>query len=216
MKILLVEDNQEICEAISLYAELKNYQLDYVNDGNSALEAVNSNGYSFLILDVGLPDIDGFELLKQINQSNITLPVLFLTARIHKDDRITGLKLGADDYLTKPFNMEELFLRIENINRRFYTRIQYIDEYKFITDEKIVYFNGRKLHLSNYAYKLLYLLVSNKNQTVTREEILKQVWGIDFSMETRTVDMHIKMIRDEIMNNSIKTIRGKGYMYEKE
>ncbi len=216
MEILLVEDEKGICEAISIYAKVYDYNIDFVNCGLDAIDKIKENNYDLLILDVGLPDINGFDLIKIIHNEIRYIPTIFLTARIYEGDRVFGLKLGADDYLIKPFNMEELFLRIKGILKRVNSHLVVKNDFTFNTKEYQVDYNGRKLNLPHNAFKLLLLLVRNEGKTLTRKQILKEVWGIENEIETRTIDMHIKMIRDELMNNTIKTVRGKGYRYESE
>lgn len=215
IKILIVEDDAAISNLIKLNLNMANYESTQVYDGEEALKAIENEKFDLLLLDVMLPKIDGFTIFSKIKKRNI--PTIFLTAKVSVADRVYGLKLGADDYITKPFEGVELLARIENALRH-YKKKSNILCYKNIeinTDERSVRIDGEDVELTLKEFELFLFLVQNKNIVLTREKLIENVWGYDYCGETRTVDNHVQRIRRKLsLKNEIKTIFGLGYKLE--
>ena len=224
--ILLVEDEEHLLKTIQLNLELEGYTVTPAITGIEALKEFRKNNFDLVILDVMLPEINGFEVCEEIRKENTQLPVLFLTAKSSGSDRVQGLKLGADDYLTKPFNLEELLLRVQILLRRtnnpvaekpleFYTFGD--NEINFITYE-IKGVDKRKTEISKREIALLKLLISRVGEVVSREEILDNVWGADVYPTSRTIDNYILAFRKYFEKNQkdpqhFHSIRGVGYKF---
>jgi two-component system, OmpR family, alkaline phosphatase synthesis response regulator PhoP len=226
-RILLVEDEESIRDAIKLNLELEGYLVDVAGDGKKAIQNTKGKHYDLIILDVMLPEMDGFAVCEAIRLENSQVPILFLTAKGSGEDRIMGLKKGADDYLPKPFNLEELLLRVNNLIKR---NIQsrdpqaVIDEYKigsnkinFITYQ-IITDKNEKIPLTKKEILLLKLLIERKGQVVSRETILNRVWGYDVYPTTRTIDNFILKFRkyfepDPHNPLHFHSVRGVGYKF---
>ena len=220
--ILVIDDDVNICELIRLYIEKEGYSAIVAYDGLKGLEAFRKNAPSLVLLDLMLPGMDGLQVCREIRKlSNI--PIIMLTAKGETFDKVLGLELGADDYIVKPFDTKELVARIKAVLRR-------IDN-KTTDNEEVIYPNlvinktnytlklsGVLLELPPKELELIYFLASNPNKVFTREQLLEQVWGYDFYGDSRTVDVHIKRIREkiEIENSSwrLKTVWGVGYKFE--
>jgi len=227
-RILLVEDEPSLSETIKLNLELEGYYVSHVNDGKKALKAVKQARYDLVVLDVMLPEIDGFAVCESIRLVNDELPVLFLTAKSSTTDRIRGLKLGADDYLTKPFNLEELLLRVSNLIRRNRKgKNESFSEYNFngfrisFSNHEVAFPDGKTINLTRKETALLKLLVERKNEVVSREHILETVWGYDIYPSTRTIDNYIVSFRkyfesDPSNPRYFLSVRGIGYKFSEE
>lgn len=215
MKILVVEDDVAISDLVKLNLSIANYEVKQCYDGEEALNLIKNNSFDLILLDVMLPKIDGFELFKKIKPMKI--PVIFLTAKTSVVDKVRGLKMGADDYITKPFEGIELLARIENALRH-YNKKSNIISYKNIEinmDERSVRLDGQIVELTLKEFELFLFLAQNKNSVLTREKLLENVWGYDYYGETRTVDNHIQRIRKKLnLKDEIKTIFGLGYKLE--
>ncbi|MFL0252473.1 response regulator transcription factor [Clostridium neuense] len=215
IKILIVEDDTAISNLIKLNLNISNYKSIQAYDGEEALKLIKNGKFDLLLLDVMLPKIDGFTIFQKVKKLNI--PTIFLTAKASVVDKVYGLKLGADDYITKPFEGIELLARIENTLRH-YSKKGNIFLYKNIeinVDERKVKVDGRDVNLTLKEFELLLFLIQNKNSVLTREKILENVWNYDYYGETRTVDNHIQRIRKKLdLKNEIKTIFGLGYRLE--
>ena len=215
--ILIVDDEPNIIELVTLYLERDGFKVVGVGTGKDALTRFESNNPDLIILDLMLPDIDGFEICRQIRaKSNI--PILMLTARKEDVDKIVGLELGADDYLTKPFNPRELVARIKAILRRRQGETRpgaSISLGKLSIDiaRHEVKNNGVPVPLRTKEFALLVALAQNQGIVLSREKLLEMVWGYDYYGETRTVDVHINHLRDKIAGSGtdIETLRGTGY-----
>lgn len=217
-KILVVEDEKNIARFLEL--ELKHEQFDVVvaYDGRTGLDYALTNSFDCILLDVMLPELNGIEVCRRIRKQS-DVPILLLTARDAVMDRVAGLDAGADDYLIKPFAIEELLARIRSILRR--ARPTQSNELLTVRDLKIdphayeVYFAGQKLELTRTEYDLLKLLVENLNRVCTRELILETVWGYDSEVETNVVDVYIRHLRTKLQTAAqpyIETVRGVGYV----
>jgi two-component system alkaline phosphatase synthesis response regulator PhoP len=225
MRILLVEDEESIRDVVKLNLELEGYEVVATGNGKKALEYTQGQHFDLLLLDVMLPDVDGFTITEQVRLTNPEVPILILTAKDMAQDRVTGLKKGADDYLTKPFNLEELLLRVSNLLRRSQrVKGEALEIFEF--GDNRVNFNtfeattwrGENLMLTKKEAMLLKLLVERKNEVVSRNQILQAVWGYDVFPSTRTIDNFILAFRkyfeqDPKTPRFFHSIRGVGYKF---
>ena len=225
--ILLVEDEENLHEALKLNLELENYEVTSAFDGAQALKAVQQEYFDLIILDVMLPGVDGIHVTETIRIHNNQVPILILSAKNASADRVLGLKKGADDYLTKPFNLEELLLRVQKLiekNQKLQDRDSVSDIYSFgkntidFKAQEAVTKNNQKIQLSKKEAMLLKLLIENKNEVVTREKILQSVWGYNVYPTTRTIDNFILSFRKYFETDSrnpkyFHSVRGVGYKY---
>ena len=215
MKILVVEDEVAIRDLICINLELVGYEVSTAEDGLEAKSFLEKNTVDLILLDVMIPGIDGFSLIEQIKKYNI--PVIFVTAKESVLDRVKGLRLGAEDYIVKPFETVELLARIEVILRR-YNKSSNIIKFKNIevdTNTRIVKVNNEEVYLTAKEYDLLILFLRNKNMALSREQILDKVWGFEYVGETRTVDIHVNRIREKLdLKDNIKTVFKIGYRLE--
>ena len=215
MKILVVEDEAPIRDLISINLQLVGYEVFTAEDGIMAEEFLEKQRVDLILLDVMIPGIDGFSLIEKIKKHNT--PVIFVTAKESVLDRVKGLRLGADDYIIKPFETMELLARIEVVLRRYNKDDNHI-KFKNIevdTKQRIVKLNNKEIYLTVKEYELLILLLKNKNIALSREQILEKVWGFEYGGETRTVDIHIQRIREKLdLKNNIKTVFKVGYRLE--
>jgi two-component system, OmpR family, alkaline phosphatase synthesis response regulator PhoP len=225
--ILLVEDEENLHEALKLNLELEGYEVTSAFDGSDALKAVQGEYFDLIILDIMLPEIDGIAVIESIRVQNIEVPVLILSAKNSSSDRVLGLKKGADDYLTKPFNLEELLLRVQKLitkNNKLLDKENIGDSYTFGSNtvdfkaQEAVTKNNTRIQLSKKEAMLLKLLFENKNEVVTREKILQTVWGYNVYPTTRTIDNFILNFRKYFEEDSrnpkyFHSVRGVGYKY---
>lgn len=225
--ILLVEDEENLHDALKLNLELEGYEVTSAYDGAAALKALNDEYFDLIILDVMLPEVDGITVTETIRISNNEVPILILSAKNSSADRVLGLKKGADDYLTKPFNLEELLLRVLkliNKNIKLQDKTSIGDQYSFgnhtidFKAQEAVTENGQKIQLSKKETMLLKLLIENKNEVVPREKILQSVWGYNVYPTTRTIDNFILNFRKYFEADSrhpkyFHSVRGVGYKY---
>ncbi|MBS1575121.1 MAG: response regulator transcription factor [Bacteroidetes bacterium] len=225
--ILLVEDEENLHEALKLNLELEGYEVTSAYDGSNALKSVADEYFDLIILDVMLPEIDGINVTETIRLQNNEVPILILSAKNTSADRVLGLKKGADDYLTKPFNLEELLLRVQKLidkNKKMQDKETVGDTYSF--GENTIDFkaqeaktkNGEIVQLSKKETMLLKLLIENKNEVVPREKILQAVWGYNVYPTTRTIDNFILNFRKYFEEDSrnpkyFHSVRGVGYKY---
>ncbi|OZB92379.1 response regulator transcription factor [Paenibacillus sp. XY044] len=214
-KILIVEDDIHISKIIKMNLNLVNYATTEVYDGLAAHEVLKREKFDLILLDVMIPHLDGFELMERIKPYGT--PVIFLTAKNSVYDKVNGLKLGADDYMVKPFEAIELLARIETVLRR-YGKEERMMEFQHVQvdlDKREVLIQMEPVELTPKEYDLLVVLLKNKNIALTREQFLDKVWGGDYYGETRTVDMHIKSLRKKLnLQEQIKTIYKIGYRLE--
>jgi DNA-binding response OmpR family regulator len=220
-KVLVVDDEQSICELIKLDLEFEGYNVETAFDGREALEKVESFQPDLIILDVMLPYISGYELCRKINEK-YNIPIILLTAKTDIVDKVLGLELGADDYITKPFDNRELLARAKALIRRS-SQIPAADDkiiengdLTIIPNERKVLVKKEEIHLTPKEYDLLYLLAQNPEQVFPRESLLEKIWGYDYFGDTRTVDMHVQRIRKKIGDHSsspkyLQTVFGVGY-----
>jgi two-component system, OmpR family, alkaline phosphatase synthesis response regulator PhoP len=213
--ILIVEDEIAIADLISMNLKLVGHNAYQIHNGSEVMNYIETHYPDLVVLDIMLPGKDGFELMKEIEPLHI--PVIFLTAKETLNDRITGLRLGADDYMVKPFEVLELLARIETVLKRYRTsgNVFNLDNLDVHIDEHVVLLNNEQIELTTKEFQLLELLILNKNIALTREKILELVWGYDYVGETRTVDVHIQRLRKKLdLNDRIITVFKIGYRLE--
>lgn len=227
LSVLLVEDEENLHDALKLNLELEGYEITSAYDGQQALQKIEQEYFDLIIMDVMLPGMDGITVTEHIRLQNNDVPILILSARNTSADRVTGLKKGADDYLTKPFNLEELLLRVQKLihkNRKMQEKDTVGDTYSFgknIIDfkaQEVQSRSGERLQISKKEAMLLKLLIENKNEVVPREKILQTVWGYNVYPTTRTIDNFILNFRKYFEEDSrnpqyFHSVRGVGYKY---
>ncbi len=223
-KILVVDDEEKIRELIGKYAKFEGHSVDFAADGMDAVEKCRSNTYDAIIMDIMMPNLDGFSACREIRKTS-DVPILMLSARGEEYDKINGFELGVDDYVVKPFSPKELMLRVEAILKRTQKTEpeQKTDIYKSEGLEvnftaRRVYVNGDEVNLSPKEYDLLFFMIKNKDIALSREKLINKVWGYDFFGGDRTLDTHIKLLRKSLGEYSkyIVTLRGVGYRYSDE
>lgn len=224
-KILIVDDDNNIAELISLYLTKECFDTKIVNDGEEALTAFDQYNPNLILLDLMLPGIDGYQVCREV-RARANVPIIMLSAKGEIFDKVLGLELGADDYIMKPFDSKELVARVKAVLRRYQPAKQ-----EELPDVKCVRYDGLVVNLSNYAViylgqsvdmppkelELLYFLASSPNQVFTREQLLDHIWGYEYIGDTRTVDVHVKRLREKIKdyaNWSLATVWGIGYKFE--
>ena len=225
-KILIVDDDNNIAELISLYLTKECFETKIVNDGESALSCFPTFKPNLILLDLMLPGIDGYQVCREIRAKSQT-PIIMLSAKGEVFDKVLGLELGADDYIEKPFDSKELVARVKAVLRRYsqtpaspleseVQKVEYTDLSINRTDYSVVYM-GQRVDMPPKELELLYFLASSPNHVFTREQLLDQIWGYEYIGDTRTVDVHIKRLREKIKDHaewSIATIWGIGYKFE--
>ncbi|MDQ0214974.1 two-component system alkaline phosphatase synthesis response regulator PhoP [Oikeobacillus pervagus] len=228
--ILVVDDEQSIVTLIKYNLEQSGYKVITAFDGEEALLKAMEESPDLIILDWMLPKLDGMEVCKNLRQQKLLTPILMLTAKDEEFDKVLGLELGADDYMTKPFSPRELLARVKAILRRLQipvkeeteesgkNSLQVID-LQIYPEQYEAYFKNELLELTPKEFELLQYLVENKGRVLTRDQLLSAVWKYDFAGDTRIVDVHISHLREKIEENTrkpqyIKTIRGLGYKLE--
>jgi len=225
-KILLVEDEETLAEGLLFNLSEEGYSVVWVKDGKKALDQFDSQPYDLIILDIMLPYIDGFEVAKYVREKSPMIPILMLTARTAVHDRVRGLEIGADDYLTKPFHLQELLARVKGILRRkswYQSAVESTSTYQFGENEiNFADFSckseNKKFRLTQQEAMVMKYLIQKKDKIVSREELLEKVWNISSEIETRTVDNFIARLRKYFEPDTkkpvyIKSIRSAGYMF---
>lgn len=229
-KILIVDDDENIAELISLYLAKECFNTKIVGDGESALEMIKTYQPNIMLLDIMLPGIDGYEVLREVRKSS-NLPIIMLSAKGEVFDKVLGLELGADDYIMKPFDSKEMVARVKAVLRRFQPTIQtantpedtlpveqvtYPDLTINLTDYS-VHYKGEVVEMPPKELELFYFLASHPNQVFTREQLLDHIWSYDYIGDTRTVDVHIKRLREKFKDHpawKLTTVWGIGYKFE--
>ena len=219
-KILIVDDEAKIREVIREYAQFNKYETDEAEDGMQAVGKCLNNDYDLIIMDIMMPRLDGFSACKEIRKTKNT-PVLMLSARGEEYDKLFGFEIGADDYVVKPFSPKEVLARVNVILKRNHPAASPAEIVKYEGLEinftaRSVTIDGEKANLTPKEYDLLFYLVRNKNIALTRDKLLSEVWGYDFFGDDRTIDTHIKMLRNNLgeYRKFIVTLRGMGYKFE--
>lgn len=212
-KILIVEDEKAINDLVKFNLELVGHDCCQVFDGDTGLEEALKLKYDLIILDVMLPRYSGFKIMEYIEKT----PVIFVTARTSTDDRIKGLRLGADDYITKPFDIVELIERVKAVLRRTKadSTVFEFDDIRIEFGNRRVYKSGEEVGLKPKEFDLLEALINNRNLALTREKLLRLVWGYDYEGDSRTVDVHIQRVRRKLgISDRIQTVYKTGYRFE--
>ena len=216
--ILIVEDEANISDFVKGELEYEGYNVCIKEDGREGLEEALKNEYDLIILDVMLPSMNGFEICRRLKREKQS-PIIMLSAKDSVMDKVNGLQIGADDYIAKPFAIEELLARIEVVFRRQDNLNNYIIKFKDITINKssrVVKRNGNEINLTNKEYELLMILIDNKGKVVTREELLEKIWGYGYEPETNVIDVYIRYLRSKLNNENkeqyIQTVRSVGYI----
>lgn len=216
--ILIIEDNKEIADLLTDFLRAENYIVSTADNGDKALSLFEKYGARLILLDIMLPGIDGFEICEKIRASSDT-PIIILSAKTGKNDKLNGLILGADDYMEKPFDIDILLAKITGIFRRRYSLDEITSKDLTLNKaEKTAYRNGRKLDMTAREFELLLLLVSNSGKTLKKEYIFNSIWGSDSDSELQTLTVHINRLREKIENNPkqperIQTVWGTGYKF---
>src|SRR6056297_1372009 len=232
-KFLLIEDDENIFELIAAMLETYNTEIVFRADGKSGYNEALNEVYNLILLDIMLPKMDGWEVCKQLKEKGVNTPIIMLTAKVEETDKVLGLEMGADDYVTKPFSPRELRARIKAVLRRFenanhinkkentnkftFPKINLVINYQ----GKSVVYNGKSINLAPKEFDLFTFMAQNKDTAFTRKELMEEVWGKDHSEEMRTIDEHIKRIRRKLKNQGmeatpLKTVWGTGYKFEIE
>ena len=220
--ILVVDDEINIRKVVREYAEFEGYEVTEAENGMEAVNLCNENDYDLIIMDVMMPRLDGYSACKEIRKTKNT-PIIMLSARAEEYDKLYGFELGIDDYVVKPFSPKELMARVKVVLKRNSAQAAPAAQDKFVFEGlevdiagREVYVNGEKASMTPKEYDLLFYLVKNKNIALSRDKLLEEVWGYDFFGDDRTVDTHIKMLRNSLgeYRKFIVTLRGMGYKFE--
>lgn len=226
-KILIVDDDENIANLISLYLTKECYETRIEHDVQSALDAFKEYAPNLILLDIMLPGLDGYEVCREIRRES-KVPIIMLSAKTEVFDKVLGLELGADDYIIKPFDSKELVARVKAVLRRYTEapapvekkpdekRVEYKDLIINLSNYEVIY-KGKPVEMTPREIELLYFLASSPNQVFTREQLLDHIWGYEYAGDTRTVDVHIKRIREKIADTdqwSIGTVWSVGYRFE--
>lgn len=224
MKLLVVDDEKMIRQMIAKYAVFEGYEVAEAENGMQAVEKMRSGGYSLIIMDIMMPELDGFSAAREIRKTS-DVPIIFLSARGEEYDKIHGFELGVDDYVVKPFSPRELMMRVGAVLRR--VQPSGADNaHETVTVENMlvdftarqVTIDGSEVELSPKEYDLLFFMVKNRGIALTRDRLISEVWGYDFFGDDRTLDTHIKLLRKQLGDYAryITTLRGVGYRFEKD
>ena len=217
-KILIVEDESSISDFVKLELEYEGYQVSIKEDGREGLKEALENDYDLIILDIMLPSMNGFEICRRLKREKNT-PIIILSAKDSVTDKVNGLQIGADDYIPKPFAIEELLARINAIFRRVDSLDNHIVKFKDLVinrNSRTVSRNDKEINLTNKEYELLMILIDNKDKVVTRDELLEKIWGYEYEPETNVTDVYVRYLRSKLNNENkeeyIQTIRSVGYI----
>lgn len=226
-KILVVDDEEKIRELIGKYAKFEGHEVDFAADGMQAIEKCRDNAYDIVIMDIMMPNLDGFSACREIRKKS-DVPILMLSARGEEYDKINGFECGADDYVVKPFSPKELMLRIEAVLKRTGCAnssaaggntphdVFEIGPLRCDITGRIVYVDGKRIDMSPKEYDLLFYMIRNRNIALSREKLITEVWGYDYYGDDRTLDTHIKLLRRSLGDAAkyIVTLRGVGYRFD--
>lgn len=219
MRILVVEDDEMVGEGICKWLTKEGHTVDWLQDGLAAKQALQTEIFDIIVLDIGLPKMNGLELLNHLRSRGLTIPVLLLTANDTIDDRVQGLDSGADDYLTKPYELEELSARMRALYRRFSLRAEPLIKYKNIGLDPAshsVRLKDEEINLSRREFALLHTLLANVGRVLSREHLTQTLYGWGDDVDSNALEVHIHNLRKKFGSNFIRTIRGVGYMIEKD
>lgn len=224
-KIMVADDDKNICELLRLYLEKEQYTVVIANDGNEAIAKFNAEAPALILLDVMMPGLDGWQVCREIRKKS-NVPIIMITAKGETFDKVLGLELGADDYVVKPFDAKEIVARIKAVLRRTVNGVQPENTVREVSFDKLVVnmtkyelkVDGRVVDTPPKELELLFHLASNPNRVYTRDQLLDEVWGFEYYGDSRTVDVHIKRLREKLEGISekwtLKTVWGVGYKFE--
>ena len=224
-KIMVADDDKNICELLRLYLEKEQYTVVIANDGNEALAKFSSEAPDLILLDIMMPGLDGWQVCREIRKKS-NVPIIMITAKGETFDKVLGLELGADDYVVKPFEAKEIVARIKAVLRRMNTTGQSENAVREVSYDKLTVnmtryelrVDGKKIDTPPKELELLFHLASNPNRVYTRDQLLDEVWGFEYYGDSRTVDVHIKRLREKLEGVSdkwcLKTVWGVGYKFE--
>lgn len=217
-KILIIEDESSISDFVKLELEYEGYQVSIKEDGREGLKEALENDYDLIILDIMLPSMNGFEICRRLKREKNT-PIIMLSAKDSVTDKVNGLQIGADDYIPKPFAIEELLARINAIFRRVDSLDNHIVKFKDLVinrNSRTVSKNDKEINLTTKEYELLMILIDNKDKVVTRDELLEKIWGYEYEPETNVTDVYIRYLRAKLNSENkeeyIQTVRSVGYI----
>jgi len=218
--VLLAEDDPAISEPLARALRREGYDVDVAADGPETLEAAKNGGIDLIVLDIGLPRLDGLEVCRRIRAAGQAVPVLILTARADEVDTVIGLDAGADDYVTKPFRLAELLARVRALLRRGASETRVVQGVRVDTDARRAWLGSAEIELTSKEFDLLALMVAEAGKVVTREQIMRQVWDSKWWGSTKTLDMHVSWLRRKLGDDAhspqyITTVRGVGFRFEK-
>ncbi|EEA96517.1 response regulator transcription factor [Pseudovibrio sp. JE062] len=219
MRVLLVEDERLIADAIKAFLERHEFIVDWVDDGLLAEDALRTGKFDLVILDLGLPGQDGLEFLRAVRDDKADVPILILSARETTKNRIDGLNLGADDYLTKPFDMEELLARCRALVRRSVGRTRMLLQHGALTldlDQKKACYNGAEVVLQPLAFRLLTILLERRGRVVSKSDLMEKLYGWEENAESNVLEVYVSQIRRKTTSKLIRTIRGVGYIVDED
>lgn len=222
-KILVVEDDEKIARVIQLELEYANYKIDIAHTGKAALERLETENFDLILLDVMIPELNGLEVLRRVREQNEDVKIIMLTARDAVMDKVSGLDSGANDYMTKPFEIEELLARIRvHLKEKSTLKVQNEDDnastYRYLSiykSRREVYIDKESINLTQKEYDLLIYFLENKNQVLTREQIIEAVWGYDYYGDTNVIDVYVRYLRKKLdidTESIITSVRGIGYI----
>jgi DNA-binding response OmpR family regulator len=220
MNVLIVEDERSLSHEMEIYLTRQNFNCDVAFNGRSASDKIHANSYDFVLLDLGLPDMDGLDLLKESKKTGIESAFIVLTARSEVEDKITGLDLGADDYIAKPFSLAELHSRMQAILRRKHglkSNVMHIHDFAIDIQNRTVSCNGQNITLTKKEFDLLHYLALHKNRVLTRIQLTEHIWGdvLEDDYESNYIDVHVKNLRKKLSAHApidwFETVRGVGY-----
>jgi DNA-binding response OmpR family regulator len=218
--VLLAEDDPAISEPLARALRREGYDVDVASDGPETLDAAKNGGIDLIVLDIGLPRLDGLEVCRRIRSSGSSVPVLILTARADEVDTVIGLDAGADDYVTKPFRLAELLARVRALLRRGTSETKVVQGVRVDTDARRAWLGNTEIELTSKEFDLLALMVAEAGKVVTREQIMRQVWDSKWWGSTKTLDMHVSWLRRKLGDDAhspqyITTVRGVGFRFER-
>lgn len=221
-QVLMIDDDKNICRLVTIYLKNEGHEVTSKHDGQEGIRAFQEGEYDLVLLDIMLPGMEGWDVCREIRKDS-DVPIIMLTAKGEVFDKVLGLELGADDYIVKPFDPKELVARVKAVTRRTNKNLANsgavtVDGLSVDLSNYVVICNGNELEMPPKEIELLHFLASHPNKVFTREQLLEQVWGFDYFGDSRTVDVHIKRIREKLTTNEaqwiIKTVWGVGYKFE--
>lgn len=219
MRLLLVEDDEILGDGLAAGLKMEGYAVDWLTNGKLAFEALKTNTYELIVLDLNLPDLDGLEILRDLRNRKVETPVLVLTARDTIQDRVKGLDTGADDFVIKPFDLNEICARLRALSRRHEGRSSPTLVYKELVLDPAshqVTLRNEKVELSQKEFEILSFLISNVGRVVSRARLEESIYSWDNDIESNTVEVHIHFLRKKLDPGLIRTVRGVGYIIDAE